>query len=66
MDRETEKELTRVHKRIDEVEVEQKEQSKVLSTVMRDILRFCHLGIGIGVGLILKEVGLEKLLSKFL
>lgn len=66
MDKETEKELNRVNKRIDEVEEEQKEQRGLLATVMRDIRRFWHLGLGIGVGLILKEVGLEKLLGKFL
>lgn len=66
MDRETEKEFIRVNKRIDEVEEEQKEQRKTLMTVIRDIGRFWHIAIGVGFGLILKEVGLEKLLSKFL
>lgn len=66
MDKETEKEFNRVYKRLDEVEEEQKEQRGLLSTVMRDIGRFWHIGIGVGVGLILKEVGLEKLLSRFL
>lgn len=66
MDKETEKEFTRVNKRIDDIEEEQEEQKKGLLQVMRDIMRFWHLGIGIGLGLILKEVGLEKLLGKFL
>lgn len=66
MDKETEKEFTRVNKRIDDIEEEQEEQKKTLLGVTRDILRFWHLGVGIGLGLILKEVGLEKLLGKFL
>lgn len=66
MDKETEKEFTRVNKRIDDIEEEQEEQKKGLLQVMRDIMRFWHLGVGIGLGLILKEVGLEKLLGKFL
>lgn len=66
MDKETEKEFVRVNKRIDDIEEEQEEQKKSLYTVTRDILRFWHLGVGIGLGLILKEVGLEKLLGKFL
>lgn len=66
MDKETEKEFIRVNKRIEDVEAEQKEQRKTLSTVIRDIARFWHLGMGIGVGLLLKEIGLDKILSKFL
>lgn len=66
MDKETEKEFTRVNKRIDDIEEEQEGQKKTLLGVTRDILRFWHLGVGIGLGLILKEVGLEKLLGKFL
>lgn len=66
MERETEKEFERVNKRIDKVEEEQEKQEGMIQRLARDILRFWHLGVGIGVGLILKEVGLEKLVGKFL
>lgn len=66
MDKDTEKEFTRVHKRIDGIEEEQKKQLSLLQIVMRDIGRFWHIGMGIGVGLLVKEIGLEKLLGKLL
>lgn len=66
MERETEKEFERVNKRIDKVEEEQERQEGQIQRLAKDILRFWHLGVGVGLGLILKEVGLEKLLGKFL
>lgn len=66
MERETEKEFERVHKRIDKVEEEQEKQDSMIQRLARDILRFWHLGLGISVGLILREIGLEKLIGKLL
>lgn len=66
MDKDTERELNRVDHKLNEIEQAQKEQGKVLQKLARDILRFWHLGVGVGLGLILKEVGLEKLLGKLL
>lgn len=66
MDKDTERELSRFNQKLEDIEDTQKEQGKMLQKLTKDILRFWHLGVGVGLGLILKEVGLEKLLGKFL
>lgn len=66
MDRDTEKEFERLNKRVDKLESEQEQQEKKISDLARDILRFWHLGVGIGLGFVVKELGLEKLLGHIL
>lgn len=62
----TEKEIERLDKRIDEVEEAQEEQGKLLRSVVKDVLKFWHIGIGVAAGLMIDKFGLEKLLTKFL
>mgnify|MGYP006921436628 CR=1 FL=1 len=66
MDNDTEKEFNRVNRRIDKVEEKQVVQQSALEKLARDILRFWHLGVGVGLGLLVKELGLEKLLGHIL
>lgn len=66
MDRDTEREFKHVNKRVEDLEDEQKVQRDKINNLARDILRFWHLGVGIGLGLLVKELGIEKLLGKFL
>lgn len=66
MDNDTEKEFNRVNRRIDKVEEKQVVQQSTLEKLARDILRFWHLGVGVGLGLLVKELGLEKLLGHIL
>lgn len=66
MDRDTEREFKHVNKRVEDLEDEQKVQRDKINNLARDILRLWHLGVGIGLGLLVKELGIEKLLGKFL
>lgn len=66
MDRDTERELERVNKRVDKLEEEQEKQENKIYALAKDILRFWHLGVGIGLGFIVKELGLEKIIGHFL
>jgi tetrahydromethanopterin S-methyltransferase subunit G len=66
MDNDTDKEFNRVNTRIDKVEDKQLNQQNRLEKLARDILRFWHLGVGVGLGLIVKELGVDKLLGHVL
>lgn len=66
MDRDTEREFERVNKRVDNLEAAQKEQENQIYALAKAILRFWHLGVGVGLGFIAKEFGLEKLIGHFL
>lgn len=62
----TEKEVARLDKRIDDVTKEQAEQKQTLSKALKDILRFWHIAIGVALGLIIDKFGIEKIIGKLL
>jgi len=66
MDRDTEREIERLNRRLDEVDETQKEQGKAITDLAKAILRFWHLGVGISLGFVIKELGVEKLLGHFI
>lgn len=66
MDKEVERELLRLERQITDVKESLDKQDVQLQQLAKDIMRFWHLGLGIGLGLLIKELGLETLLSKFL
>ncbi|BAM63084.1 hypothetical protein ETP1_034 [Edwardsiella phage ETP-1] len=66
MDKETERELERLKSQLDGVETKQEEQDSKLGELSKNVLRFWHIGMGLGLGFLAERLGLEKLLSKFL
>lgn len=66
MDKDVERELERFNKRLDNMEASQHEQNRKISDLARDILRFWHIGLGMALGLVVKELGFEKLLGHIL
>lgn len=66
MDKETELEVKRLDSRIDKVVEDQVETSDELDKLDKSVKRVWHIGIGIGVGLLIEKIGLAKLLTKLL
>lgn len=66
MDKETELEIKRINESMEQLEEEQKGQKKELGDLSKAIMRFWHIGMGLGLGLLAERLGLEKLLSKLL
>ncbi|AWD90285.1 hypothetical protein [Dickeya phage Amaethon] len=66
MDKDVERELERFNKRLDSIEATQQEQGHKIYNLARDILRFWHIGLGMALGLVVKELGVEKLLGHLL
>lgn len=66
MDRDVERELERINKVLSKIDDTQDQLELKVSNLGRDILRFWYTGIGIAVGFLVKELGVEKLLGHLL
>lgn len=66
MDKDTERALKSFHRRLNTIEEKVSANSEVVDKIARDIARFYHLGLGLAVGLVARELGLENIIGRFL
>lgn len=52
--------------RLDTLEKKVDEQGKTLIQLVKDVMRIWHIAIGVGLGLVLEKIGLDKLITKLL
>jgi len=53
-------------KRLDNLEKKVEEQGNTLLQLVKDVMKIWHIAIGVGLGLVLEKIGLDKLLTKLL